>query len=297
MSQPLLSTPLLATQLPFPKRQGKVRDVYDLGDSLLIISTDRISAFDWVMPNGIPDKGRILNQLSLFWFRSLGVEHHILSDTLPDSIRALDPEGALIGRSVVTRKAEVVPFECVIRGYLEGSGWRDYQRTGQVCGIALPIGMQQCDRLPEPIFTPATKAESGHDENVSAETMQFTLGEQVTEELKRRSIEVYERGNALARERGILIADTKLEWGWFDGRLILIDEVLTPDSSRFWPAGDWQPGRAQASFDKQFVREYLDACDWDKNSPPPMLPDRIVEQTRLRYLAAYEQITGQRLAD
>ena len=286
---------LLQTNLPFPKRQGKVRDVYDLGDSLLIISTDRISAFDWVMPNGIPDKGRILNQLSLFWFRSLGIEHHVISDELPDSVKVLDPLGQLAGRSIVARKAQVVPFECVIRGYIEGSGWRDYQRNGSICGISLPAGLKQCDRLPEPLFTPATKAETGHDENVSFEVMREQLGTTVADELKERSIEVYRRGSEIAQAKGILVADTKLEWGWFEGRLILIDEVLTPDSSRFWPADDWVPGRAQASFDKQFVREFLDRTAWDKNSPPPMLPDDIVMQTRARYVAALEQITGRGL--
>jgi phosphoribosylaminoimidazole-succinocarboxamide synthase len=248
-----------------------------------------------VMPNGIPDKGKILNQLSLFWFRTLGVEHHILDDTLPASIQALDPEGVLRGRSVIARKAQVVPFECVIRGYLEGSGWRDYQKTGCICGIPLPSGLRQCDRLAQPLFTPATKAETGHDENVSFETMRASLGEAVAEELKERSIAIYERGNEITRPRGILIADTKLEWGWFEGRLILIDEVLTPDSSRFWPSDRWQPGGPQPSFDKQFLREYLDQTGWDKNSPPPNLPQAIVEHTRERYLAAYEQITGMQL--
>lgn len=287
---------LLQTDLPFPKRQGKVRDVYDLGDSFLIVSTDRISAFDWVMPNGIPDKGRILNQLSLFWFRSLGVEHHVLSDELPPHVRSLDPHGLLRGRSIVARKAVVVPFECVIRGYIEGSGWRDYQKTGAICGIELPKGLTQCDRLSRPLFTPATKAEEGHDENVSFETMSQELGNAIAEELRDRSIDVYRRGSEIASEHGILVADTKLEWGWFDNRLILIDEVLTPDSSRFWPAKDWQPGRAQASFDKQFVREFLDRSHWDKNSPPPALPDEIVLQTRERYLEALRQITGRGLA-
>ncbi len=286
---------LLQTNLPFPKRQGKVRDVYDLGDSLLIISTDRISAFDWVMPNGIPDKGRILNQLSLFWFRSLGIEHHVISDELPDSVKVLDPLGQLAGRSIVARKAQVVPFECVIRGYIEGSGWRDYQRNGSICGISLPAGLKQCDRLPEPLFTPATKAETGHDENVSFEVMREQLGTTVADELKERSIEVYRRGSEIAQAKGILVADTKLEWGWFEGRLILIDEVLTPDSSRFWPADDWVPGRAQASFDKQFVREFLDRTAWDKNSSPPFLPEDIVMHTRARYVAALEQITGRGL--
>ncbi|MFM8213877.1 MAG: phosphoribosylaminoimidazolesuccinocarboxamide synthase [Pirellula sp.] len=286
---------LLQTHLPFPKRQGKVRDVYDLGDRLLIVSTDRISAFDWVMPNGIPDKGRILNQLSLFWFRTLGVEHHVLDDQLPEEIIALDPRGDLQGRSIVTRKAQVVPFECVIRGYIEGSGWRDYQKTQSICGIALPQGLNQCDALESPLFTPATKAETGHDENVSFERMVADLGTQVAEELKDRSLDVYKKGSSIAKQRGIIVADTKLEWGWFEGRLILIDEVLTPDSSRFWPASQWQPGRPQPSFDKQFLREFLDQTAWDKNSTPPMLPERIVDQTRQRYLAALEQITGKGL--
>ena len=283
---------LLQTNLPFPKRQGKVRDVYDLGDRLLIVSTDRISAFDWVMPNGIPDKGRILNQLSLFWFRTLGVEHHVLDDRLPEEIIALDPKGELQGRSIVTRKAQVVPFECVIRGYIEGSGWRDYQKTQSICGLQLPQGLRQCDALESPLFTPATKAETGHDENVSFERMVADLGTQVAEELKERSLDVYKKGASIAKQRGIIVADTKLEWGWFDGRLILIDEVLTPDSSRFWPASQWQPGRPQPSFDKQFLREFLDQTAWDKNSPPPMLPEKIVDQTRQRYLAALEHITG-----
>jgi phosphoribosylaminoimidazole-succinocarboxamide synthase len=251
---------LLQTNLPFPKRQGKVRDVYDLGDRLLIVSTDRISAFDWVMPNGIPDKGRILNQLSLFWFRTLGVEHHVLDDRLPEEI-----------------------------------GWRDYQKTQSICGLQLPQGLRQCDPLESPLFTPATKAETGHDENVSFERMVADLGTQVAEELKERSLDVYKKGASIAKQRGIIVADTKLEWGWFDGRLILIDEVLTPDSSRFWPASQWQPGRPQPSFDKQFLREFLDQTAWDKNSPPPMLPEKIVDQTRHRYLAALEQITGQSL--
>jgi phosphoribosylaminoimidazole-succinocarboxamide synthase len=286
---------LLQTDLPYPKRQGKVRDVYDLGDRLLIISTDRISAFDWVMPNGIPDKGRILNQLSLFWFRTLGVEHHVIDDQLPKEISALDPQGNLVGRSIVTRKAQVVPFECVIRGYIEGSGWRDYQKTGSICGIELPKGLRQCDALGSPVFTPATKADTGHDENVTYETMVAALGETTANELRDRSIELYRKGSEIAKERGIIVADTKLEWGWFDGRLILIDEVLTPDSSRFWPAAHWNPGRPQPSFDKQYLREFLDRTDWDKNSPPPALPADIVEQTRERYLAALIQITGRGL--
>jgi len=283
---------LLETNLPFPRRQGKVRDVYDLGNKLFIVSTDRISAFDWVMPNGIPDKGRVLTRLSLFWFDVLGIENHLISSEVPEAIRSFDPHGDLVGRSMVVRKAQVIPFECVVRGYLEGSGWKDYQSTGQVCGIELPKGMTQCDRLPEPIFTPATKAESGHDENVSLEVMIQSIGESLANELKQKTLSVYKRGVELAAKRGVIIADTKLEWGMWEDKVILIDEVLTPDSSRFWPAEDWQPGRSQASYDKQFVREYLATTAWDKNSPPPLLPDPIVMKTRERYIEAYERISG-----
>ena len=292
MSRP----PLLKTHLPFPRRQGKVRDVYDLGDKLLIVSTDRISAFDWVMPNGIPDKGVVLTRLSLFWFAELGVENHLITDAVPDEAKAHDPYGDLVGRCMVVRKANVIPFECVVRGYLEGSGWKDYQATGKVCGIDLPANLRQCDALPSPLFTPATKAETGHDENVSFETMSRAIGEPLANELRTKTLGVYNRGVELAKKRGILIADTKLEWGWFEDRVILIDEVLTPDSSRFWPAENWVPGRSQASFDKQFVREYLMGTSWDKNSPPPALPESIVEQTRARYIEAFERITEQKFA-
>jgi len=286
--------PLLETHLPFPLRRGKVRDVYDLGDRLLIVSTDRISAFDWVMPNGIPDKGSVLTQLSLFWFAELGVENHLITDTVPEEAKPHDPDGDLVGRCMVVRKATVIPFECVVRGYLEGSGWKDYQATGKVCGIDLPMGLRQCDVLQSPLFTPATKAETGHDENVSFEVMSQAIGELLANELRNKTLRVYNLGVELARKRGILIADTKLEWGWFEDRVILIDEVLTPDSSRFWPAESWEPGRSQASFDKQFVREYLMGTSWDKNSPPPELPEAIVAQTRSRYIEAFERITGQR---
>lgn len=285
--------PLLETHLPFPRRQGKVRDVYDLGDKLFIVSTDRISAFDWVMPNGIPDKGAVLTRLSLYWFAQLGIENHLLSDTVPNEVKPYDPDGVLTGRCMVVRKAQVIPFECVVRGYLEGSGWKDYQATGQVCGIDLPPNLKQCDALPTPLFTPATKAESGHDENVSFEVMCKSIGSPLANELKEKTLGVYNRGVELAKQRGIIIADTKLEWGWFENRVILIDEVLTPDSSRFWPAENWSPGKSQISYDKQFVREYLMGTTWDKNSPPPSLPEAIVEQTRGRYIDAYERITGE----
>jgi phosphoribosylaminoimidazole-succinocarboxamide synthase len=281
---------LLQSELPFPVRRGKVRDVYDLGRSLLLVATDRISAFDWVLPSGIPDKGRVLTQISAFWFELLQEPNHLLSLELPAEVTS-DRE-ALSGRSMVCRKCDVVPVECVVRGYLEGSGWREYQQSGSVCGVKLPTGLVQCSQLPEPIFTPATKAESGHDENISFEQVCEIVGADTAEELRRRSLDVYRRGAEHAASRGILIADTKFEWGWHEGRLILIDEVLTPDSSRFWPADFYQPGRAQASFDKQFVREWLDRSGWDKNSPPPELPAEVIAKTRAKYIEAYERITG-----
>ena len=289
-----MSTPLLSTTLPFPRRQGKVRDVYDLGQHLLIVSTDRISAFDWIMPTGITDKGRILTQMSLFWFAELGVENHLLSDQVPSEVLAHDPQGELQGRVMVVRKAQVVPFECVIRGYIEGSGWKDYQASQEICGVRLPPRLKQCDKLPEPIFTPATKAATGHDENVTFERMRDELGVETADTLRQRSLHIYRRGSEIAAERGILIADTKFEFGWFENRLILIDEVLTPDSSRFWPADQYEPGKAQPSFDKQFVREYLMGTTWDRNSPPPELPPEIVERTRDKYVEAFERLTGRR---
>jgi phosphoribosylaminoimidazole-succinocarboxamide synthase len=290
-----MNEPLLHTSLPFPKRQGKVRDCYDLGDRLLIISTDRISAFDYILPNGIPDKGRILTQLSCFWFETLAIEHHLLGTELPEEVRRHDPEGKLVGRSMLVKKARVVPFECVVRGYLEGSGWRDYQASRSICGIELPSGLQQCEKLPEPIFTPTTKAEAGHDESVSFEAISQSLGTDLANELRQRSLEVYQRGAEIAAAKGIIIADTKFEWGWCEDKLILVDEVLTPDSSRFWPADDYSIGRAQKSFDKQFVREYLMSTSWDRNSPPPTLPDEIVGKTREKYLEVYQRLSGRTL--
>lgn len=286
---------LLTTSLPLPARRGKVRDVYDLGDRLLMISTDRISAFDWVMPNGIPDKGRVLTQLSAFWFERLGVPHHVLSLDIDNAGLPSEIDLApLRGRSMIVKKAEIVPIECVVRGYLEGSGWKEYKASGTVCGLRLPAGLQQGSKLPEPIFTPATKAESGHDENISFERMIEIVGSSTATELRERSIDVYLRGAEHAQTRGIIIADTKFEWGRSGGELILCDEVLTPDSSRFWPADDYQPGRSQPSFDKQFVRDWLETTAWDKNSPPPTLPDDVLSQTRAKYVEAYERVTGQK---
>lgn len=282
---------LMATNLPFPKRSGKVRDVYDLGDSLLIVSTDRISAFDYILPSGIPDKGRLLTAMSLFWFERLRVKNHLQSSEIPANWASQFDIEPLVGRVMVTHKARVVPFECVVRGYLEGSGLREYQGSGEVCGIELPPGLVQCARLPEPIFTPATKAETGHDENVSFARMAADLGEDLANSLRQMSLDIYQAAAEYAESRGILIADTKFEFGFVDDELTLIDEVLTPDSSRFWPAREYSPGRAQSSFDKQFVREWLSQCGWDKNSPPPPLPRDIRDQTAAKYREAYERLT------
>lgn len=291
----MTSSVVLETQLSgLSVRRGKVRDIYDLGDKLLLVSTDRISAYDWVLPNGIPDKGRVLTQIAAFWFELLGVPNHLVTTDvdqmdLPDDC---DRE-ALRGRSSLVKKTEVVPVECVARGYLSGSGWREYRQSGTVCGIRLPEGLRESDELPEPIFTPATKATEGHDENISFEQMVEIVGADVAEELRARTIEIFRRGVQHARTKGIIIADTKFEFGRADGDLILIDEVLTPDSSRFWPADQYEPGRPQPSFDKQFVRDWLDGTSWDKNSPPPELPEEIVQKTRAKYVEAYERLTGQ----
>ncbi|MFP6575848.1 MAG: phosphoribosylaminoimidazolesuccinocarboxamide synthase [Pirellulaceae bacterium] len=291
-------TPVLETKLAdFPVRRGKVRDIYDLDEQLLLVSTDRISAFDWVLPTGIPDKGRVLTQFSVFWFGHLDVPNHMLTTDLAEVDLPADTDlGMLEGRSMLVRKANVVPIECVVRGYLDGSGWREYQQTGEVCGIQLPTGLQQGAQLEQPIFTPATKEETGHDINISFERMVEIVGKETSEELRQRSIDLYARGSQYAREKGIIIADTKFEWGRFDDSLILIDEVLTPDSSRFWPLDSYREGQAQPSFDKQFVRDWLSETDWDKDSPPPALPDEIVQQTRAKYIEAYEIITGESFA-
>lgn len=288
------STVVLQTEIPgLAVRRGKVRDVYDLGDRLLLVGTDRISAFDWVMPNGIPDKGKLLTQIAAFWFELLGEPNHLIEtnvarmDLPPQADRA-----QLAGRTTLCRKTQVVPIECVVRGYLAGSGWAEYQRNQTVCGIALPPGLRECDELPEPIFTPATKAESGHDENITFEQMAQIVGRELAEELHRRSLSIFARGVEYARQRGIIIADTKFEFGRVGDEILLIDEVLTPDSSRFWPADEYQPGKNQPSFDKQFVRDWLVSAGWDKNSPPPMLPDDVVARTRQKYIEAFERLTG-----
>ncbi len=273
-------------------RQGKVRDVYDVGEYFLMVASDRISAFDYILPTTIPDKGRVLTQISKFWFDYFGIAHHLVSTDLsnveiPDGLDPADLEG----RTMIVKKCEVVPIECVIRGYLVGSGWRDYQSTGSVCGIELEADLKNCCKLPTALFTPATKAESGHDENISFARVIDEIGEETATQLKDKSMQVYEKGRDYAASKGIILADTKLEWGWHQGELILIDEALTPDSSRFWPADQYEAGRNQVSFDKQFVREYLDSTDWDKNSEPPALPEEVVNKTREKYIDAYERLT------
>jgi phosphoribosylaminoimidazole-succinocarboxamide synthase len=293
------TTALLTTSIEnLPRRSGKVRDIYDLGDHLLIVATDRISAYDVVMPNGIPDKGRVLTQISAFWFDLLRdvTPNHVVSMAVADLPTGCSGE-ELDGRFMLCRKASVVPIECVVRGYLAGSGWRQYKADGTVCGIGLPPKLKQCAELPEPIFTPATKAESGHDENISFEQGCDVVGQETMTAVRDRSIALYTRARAYAAERGIILADTKFEWGTADdGELILIDECLTPDSSRFWPADSYKPGRDQASFDKQFVRNYLDEIAFDRTPPGPPLPVEIVQKTRDKYIEAYTRLTGRTFA-
>ena len=283
---------LLQSEVPgHTPRRGKVRDVYDLGDTLAVVATDRISAFDYILAPGIPDKGRLLTKMSLFWFDWLKVPNHLISAdlaSLPPEFRR--PE--LEGRTMHVKKARVVPIECVARGYLLGSGWKEYQASGTVCGIPLPAGLRQADKLPEPIFTPATKAESGHDENITFEQMADAVGAEVASELKARTLDVYRRAAGYAEGRGIILADTKFEWGRLPSdELILIDEVLTPDSSRFWPKESYSPGMSPPSFDKQFVRDFLETTDWDKSSPPPPLPDEVVARTAAKYREALARLT------
>jgi len=289
------STALLTTSVGhFPKRTGKVRDIYELPEHLMIVATDRISAYDVVMPNGIPDKGRVLTQVSAFWFDLLAdvTANHLVSVALKD-LPADCQDEELDGRFMLCRKCDVVPIECVVRGYLAGSGWREYKENGTVCGIALPAGLKQGSELPEPIFTPATKADEGHDENVSFEQAAELVGTDVMTQLRDRSLEVYNRGRAYAAERGIILADTKFEFGLTnDGQLLLIDEVLTPDSSRFWPAENYAASRPQASFDKQFVRDYLDKIKFNRTPPGPVLPADIVQKTRAKYIEAFTCLTG-----
>jgi phosphoribosylaminoimidazole-succinocarboxamide synthase len=281
------------------KGRGKVRDIYDLGDRLLIVATDRMSAFDVVMPNPIPDKGRILTQLSKFWFDLTKeiVPNHVISTEVKDYPKACEPyQEMLKGRSMLVMKTEVLPVECVIRGYLSGSGWEEYRKTGEVCGIRLPKGLLESSKLEEPIFTPATKAEMGlHDENINFERVEKIVGKDLADRLKILSLAIYKKARDVAEKKGIIIADTKMEFGVKDKNLILIDELLTPDSSRFWPKDGYQPGGPQKSFDKQFLRDYLLSIRWDKSPPAPQLPEEIVQKTREKYLEAYERLVGKPL--
>jgi len=278
--------------------RGKVRDIYDFGDTLLIVVTDRLSAFDCILPNGIPDKGAILNTLSAFWFDKLQylVPNHKLSCDVADFPEEAQPYAKqLAKRSMWVKKAQVFPVECVVRGYLAGSGWKDYQRTGEVCGHKLPKGLKLSDKLPEPIFTPATKAESGHDENITKAEVANKMGKEVADKLEQTSIDLYKAAADYARERGLIIADTKFEFGLIDDELHLVDEALTPDSSRFWDVNIYRPGQAQPSFDKQFVRDYLESLDWDKTPPAPELPKSIIEGTSERYHEALRRLSGRDL--
>jgi phosphoribosylaminoimidazole-succinocarboxamide synthase len=280
-----------------PAARGKVRDIYDLGDKLLIVATDRLSAFDVVLPTPIPDKGRVLTQLSLYWFNLLQdvISNHVLSAT--DFPAPFDRfKDTLAGRSMVVSKTQPLPLECVVRAYLSGSGWKDYRVTGKVCGIPLPTGLRESDRLPEPLFTPATKAASGHDENISFQQAASLIGRELAEKVRAVSLELYARAAAYAEPRGIILADTKFEFGLLNNELLWIDEALTPDSSRFWPARLYSPGGPQASFDKQFVRDYLERMQWPKTPPGPELPPEVVEATRAKYLEAYRILVGRELA-
>jgi phosphoribosylaminoimidazole-succinocarboxamide synthase len=284
----------LKSEVPgYPVRRGKVRDVYDLGCELVIVATDRISAFDWVMPNGIPGKGRVLTELSTFWFRWLNLPNHLLSTDLK-SLPAAFQSQELAGRTMLVRKTDVIPIECVARGYLAGSGWKEYRTWGTVCGIPLPGGLAEASRLDAPIFTPATKAEQGlHDENISFDEMARAVGVETASELRDRTLEVYRRASTHAESKGIILADTKFEWGRLpSGELILIDEVLTPDSSRFWPRDTYRTGFSPPSFDKQFVRDWLETTNWDKKSPPPTLPSEVVEKTAAKYREALARLAG-----
>jgi phosphoribosylaminoimidazole-succinocarboxamide synthase len=292
MPAPVLNTDFAELKL---FRRGKVRDVYDLGAGLLIVATDRISAFDVVLPNAIPDKGRVLNQLSVFWFnrfKALVPNHIIATDVERFPYILFRYRDILQGRSMLVRKTQPLPVECVVRGYLAGTGWKDYQSTGKVCGLSLPSGLKESDRLPKPIFTPSTKAEAGHDENISYRKMIDLVGRELAETIREVSLKIYSEARSYAEEKGIIIADTKLEFGLYENKLMLIDEILTPDSSRFWSAEEYLPGSSPPSFDKQYVRNYLERIGWNKQPPAPELPANVIEGTRLRYIEAFGHLVG-----
>lgn len=278
--------------------KGKVRDVYDLGDKLLIVVTDRISAFDVVFPNLIPNKGQVLNSISEFWFNYTSdvIGNHMVTTDVsmyPEELSQFKEE--LQGRSMLVKKVDMIPVECIVRGYLEGSGLKEYNKTGSICGIKLPEGMKQADRLPEPIFTPSIKVQEGHDQNVTFDELVNTIGSDLANQLRDYSLKLYNKASRHAESRGLILADTKFEFGMLDGKLVVADEIFTPDSSRFWAMGEYEPGRPQKSFDKQYLRDYLESIAWDKNPPAPSLPDHVVEKTREKYLEAYELITDKKL--
>lgn len=278
--------------------RGKVRDIYELNDQLLIITSDRISAFDYVLDSGIPNKGKILTQMSLFWFEYMAdiVSHHLVSHKVEEFPSDLHPHADLLsGRSMLVKKAKVFPIECVVRGYLAGSGWKEYQNSQSVCGISLPAGLLESSQLTEPLFTPSTKATTGHDENISFVEMTNLIGDETAKTLRETSLTIYKKARDYAASKGIIIADTKFEFGTYEGKIILIDEVLTPDSSRFWPSSEYQPGKPQKPFDKQFIRDYLEEVHWNKLPPAPSLPDWVVEATSKKYLEAFEQLTERTL--
>ena len=296
-----MSNPVVYTNIPDVPllHRGKVRDIYDLGDSLLIVATDRISAFDVVLPTPIPDKGKILTKLTLFWLNFLKdiVENHLITANIDEYPEVLKKHrDVLEGRSMIVRKAKVFPVECIVRGYITGSAMKEYFKTGMVCGIPLPPGLKEADKLPEPIFTPSTKAElGGHDVNITFEEMIKIVGKETAEALKELSLKLYKTASSYAEERGIIIADTKFEFGLHDGKVILVDEVLTPDSSRFWPKESYEPGKPQASFDKQYIRDWLKNTGWKEGTPPPEIPTEVVEKTREKYLLALKVLTGEEL--
>ena len=292
-----METVILNVELPGVKlfKKGKVRNVFDLGDRLLLVASDRISAFDSVMPNGIPDKGKILTQISLFWFNFTKniINNHVIEADVGKFPPLLKPyKDLLAGRSIIGKKAELIPVECVVRGYLSGSGWKDYQRSQSICGIKLPAGLKESQKLPEPIFTPTTKAEQGHDLNITQKEVEARLGKETADFIKNKTIEIYKKCAEYADKKGIIIADTKFEFGFVGNEIVIIDEMLTPDSSRFWPKELYKVGQPQPSYDKQFVRDYLESIKWDKEPPAPPLPAQVVEKTREKYMEAYKKLTG-----
>ena len=295
-------TVLLETSIPYLKlhNKGKVREIFEIDGNLLLVATDRISAFDVILPNGIPHKGKVLTQMSEFWFELIGelTENHLITTSIDEIDKITEEDRDLLrGRSMLVKKVDVIPVECIVRGYIAGSGWKDYKKNNAICGISLPGDLKESDKLPEPIFTPSTKAESGHDENISFEEAVNITGRELAEEIRQKSIAIYKKASEYALTKGIIISDTKFEWGKYGDKVILIDEVLTPDSSRFWPMESYSPGKPQPSFDKQFVRDYLESCGWDKNPPPPSLPEDIIRTTSEKYLEAYTKLTGKEISN